>query len=156
MIILILLNKCLILAYNAPTHTSILARSATNKLGVKTVLIAPYSPELAAVEIVFHQIKNKMTAYLRDYDTNFDKKEGIMTLFSSLSSLSAIQIFRCLESMNFKSMGLSLQLLSSKTIICKFWLFYNKIAKKIILIIIKFLQFCKYKLLDIKHLIYLS
>ena len=58
----------------------------------KTVMIAPYIPELASVKIVFNQIKNKMKASLRDCDTNFVKKEGIMTLFRSLFSLSAIQI----------------------------------------------------------------
>ena len=118
-----------------------MTRSATNKLGVKTVLIAPYNLELVAVEIFFNQIKNKMRASLRDDDTNFDKKEGIMTLFSSISSLNAIQISGAWIVWISKAWDWVWNYSFSKTIICKFWIFDNKIAKKIVLIIIKFFNF---------------
>lgn len=79
---------------NAMVHKSRLTRMVMDSLGIPSVFLPIYCPEMAPVERAFLSIKSKLRSKLSCHVVKFDKDAGIKMIFMTIAQIKLESWFR--------------------------------------------------------------
>jgi transposase len=79
---------------NARIHLSKETKKMVSHKNLKCTFLSPYSPECAAVELVFGVIKHKLRSKASISKINFSKECGMLQIVEALSEVRAKTIYR--------------------------------------------------------------
>ena len=83
-------NKSTIILDNAPYHWSKISYERIKKLNLNVMLLPPYSPVLAPVEIFFKLLKSKIRSSKSSIGVNFSNESGTRLIFSGCDNLKIV------------------------------------------------------------------
>ena len=85
-------DKLVIIIDNSPIHWSDAWLMHLNRIGWQIVFLAPYCPQFATIELLFHLLKKKVWKHSRSEVTNLKKKEGDRWIRECLSTITREEI----------------------------------------------------------------
>jgi hypothetical protein len=83
-----------ILLDNARIHLSKETKKVISHNNLKCTFLSPYSPEYAAVELVFGVVKSKLRSRTSISRINFSKESGMLQIAEALSEIQTESIYR--------------------------------------------------------------
>ena len=85
-------RRIILIMDNSPIHTSEIWMKAFKQQNWKVILLSPYWPQFAAIEIMFHILKKRLWMQSRQEIVWFNKPSGIRAIREALASFSAQEI----------------------------------------------------------------
>ena len=85
-------RRIILIMDNSPIHTSEIWMKAFKQQNWKVILLSPYWPQFAAIEMMFHILKKKLWMQSRQEIVWFNKPSGIRAIREALASFSAQEI----------------------------------------------------------------
>ena len=79
----------------APSHKSEVSKIIMKHLGVNMIILPPYTPEFAPVELVFGSLKDAMITRYRDRMLDYNKEEAQDLVSNEIETLTPCYLLRC-------------------------------------------------------------
>ena len=85
-------RRIILIMDNSPIHTSKATMSFLKEQKCKTIFIAPYCPQFAPIELMFHILKRRLCEHSKGAIINLKKEDGIKAIREVLATFSAKEI----------------------------------------------------------------
>ena len=86
------INNVVIILDNCPIHKSRKSLEELNRRGWKVIILAPYSPEWAPIELMFNTLKRRLQRHTKNVMINLSKEEGFNRIREWLATFSNQEI----------------------------------------------------------------
>ena len=87
-------DKIILIMDNSPIHWSKIWLKHLDDLGWQVVFLAPYCPQFAPIELLFHLLKVKVWKHSKNEVTNLSKADGDRWIRECLSTITKDEIVR--------------------------------------------------------------
>ena len=87
-------DEVIFLQDNATIHHGKLIKQMTTELDLWMHFLSTYSPEIAAVELIFGVLKRRIKITLLEYLVDFDADDGIKVIMNSLNNIRPMTIIK--------------------------------------------------------------
>ena len=89
---------------NCRIHTSTKTKQYLSSLGWRVLILSPYSPEFAPIELLFNHLKQKLAMHWKDLIVDLKKKEGFKQIKEWMAAIKRSNIISFMT-LSFKSIS---------------------------------------------------